>query len=91
VVGTLLRGFNPLEILPREYSSWNRLVLFLVLSFFIVETIGPWVGVYYLTGRRSRTLPFETAIFRTLCVSVGAAFVATFLLMSCCELANILR
>jgi hypothetical protein len=91
VVAGLVNGFNPLQSMLQEYPSWNRLMFFLVVSFFVVETVGPWIGIYYLTGRRSRTLPFEWAIFRTLLVSVGAAMVATMQLMLYCELVNLQR
>jgi hypothetical protein len=87
IVGTgLLRGFNPIPYLADEYHTCNPLVFFLLSSFFIIETIGPWIGIYYLTGRRSRTIPFATALLRTLKVAGGVAIVATLLLMLYCEL-----
>lgn len=79
-------GFNPLEYLADDYHSWNRLVFFLVSSFFLIETIGPWIGIYYLTGRRSRTIPFNAALFRTLKVAGGVAIIVTLLLMLYCEI-----
>jgi hypothetical protein len=91
VVASLLNGFHPLQSMVEVYSSWNRLIFFLALSFIIVETIGPWIGIYYLTGKRSRTLPFEWAMFHTLWVSAGAALVATAMLMSYCELMRLMR
>ena len=87
----LASGSNPLENLAQQYSSWNRLFFFLASSFMITETIGPWFGVYYLTGRRAKTIPFETAIVRTLLVSGGVAIGITLLLMAYCELAKFVR
>jgi len=77
----LVRGINPLQNLAREYHSWHPLWFLLVVSFLIVETIGPWIGVYYLTGRRARTISFERAMLRTLQVAVGIAVAGTLLLM----------
>jgi hypothetical protein len=82
----LASGFNPLESLVEVYPSWNRFWLFLALSFFMVETIGPWIGIYYLTGRRARTFPFDAALQRILGGALGVGSVATLLLMLYCEL-----
>lgn len=91
VAAGLLSGWNPLHSLALEYPSWNRLLFFLMVSFFTVETIGPWIGIYYLTGRRSRTIPFDTALVRTLLVAGGIGIAATLLLILYCELANLWR
>jgi hypothetical protein len=88
LVGAFLRGIDPLQYLAAEYRSWNRLVFFLASTFVMIETIGPWIGVYYLTGRRSRTIPFGAALFRTLMVAGGVALIATSMLMLWCELAG---
>jgi hypothetical protein len=90
VVGTcFLRGFNPLELLAEQYHTWNRLAFLLVVSFLTIETIGPWIGIYYLTGRRSRTIPFNTALFLTLKVAGVITIVATVMLMLYGELMSI--
>lgn len=78
-----------LNHLAAAYPDWNRLVFFLYCSFMTVETIGPWIGVYYLTGRRARSTPFHTALIRTLLVAGGIAIVVTLLLMLYCELAGV--
>jgi len=84
----IARGFNPLQSLAREYHGWHPLWFFLVLSFFVVETIGPWIGIYYLTGRRARTITFESAMIRTLLVACASAIGVTLLMMLYCELAG---
>lgn len=86
VVAGLMHGFNPLQSAAVEYHAWHPLWFFPALSFLIVETIGPWIGIYYLTGRRARTIPFETAMIRTLLVAASSAIGATLLLMLYCEL-----
>ncbi len=86
-----LSGFNPLAGLAVEFRSWNRLTFLLVALFMIVETIGPWIGIYYLTGRRARTIPFERALGRTLGVAGLAALVLTLGLMLGLELAAQVR
>lgn len=85
LVVTLTRGLDPLQSLVHEYQVWHPLWFFLALLFLIVETIGPWIGIYYLTGRRARTITFESAMIRTLLVACGSAFGGTFLLMLYCE------
>lgn len=87
VVAALWHGFHPLQSLAQEYRAWHPLWFFLLLSFFIVETIGPWIGIYYLTGRRARTIAFEAAMMRTMLVACGSAIGAALLLMLYCELA----
>ncbi len=86
-----MHGFSPFPYIADEYHSWNRLVFLLASSFFIIETIGPWIGIYYLTGRRSRTIPFTTALLRTLKIAGGVAIIATLLLMMYCELTGTSR
>jgi hypothetical protein len=88
VGSALAQGFNPLHSLVEVYPTWNRLLLFALLAFMIVETIGPWIGIYYLTGRRARTIPFDTAMVRTLSIAAGIALGMTMLLMLYCELAS---
>ena len=88
---SLMHGFNPFPYIAVEYHSWNRLAFLLASSAFIVETIGPWIGIYYLTGRRSRTIPFSSAVLRTLKVAGGVAIIATLLLMTYCELTGTSR
>lgn len=82
----LARGFNPIPLFVESYSACHWLIFFLVSSFLIFETIGPWIGVYYLTGRRSRTIPMNFAMFKTLKVAGGLAILGTLLLMFYCEL-----
>jgi hypothetical protein len=81
-----LKGFNPLQYLADDYHTWNPIIFFLVASFFIIETIGPWIGVYYLTGRRSRTISFDKAIERILKVAGGVTIVLSSVLTIYLEL-----
>lgn len=84
----LSSGFNPLPFIVREYQQTSLWLFLLISSFLIIETIGPWVGIYYLTGRRARTLPFETALYRTLKVAGIFAIALTFILMLYCQVAG---
>lgn len=87
IVGAALaQGLQPCDLLAREYAGWSRISFLLVASFLLVETIGPWIGVYYLTGRRSRTIPIEKATFRILVAACSAALILTLGLMLCLEL-----
>jgi hypothetical protein len=88
VIAALSRGVDFLEVLAAEYSTWNRFVFFLVSWFFIVETIGPWIGIYYLTGRRARTIPLERALLQILMTAGGSTAVGVLVLMSYLELAS---
>lgn len=65
----LLDGFNPLSDIRHDYQTTNQVLFFVIAWYLLVETIGPWIGIYYLTGRRSRTIPFERALLRTLLLS----------------------
>lgn len=85
VIVAILRGFNPLHFAD-GYRTENRLFFFLIGSFMTIETIGPWIGIYYLTGRRARTIPFEKALLRTLKLAVAIALVIVILLMIYCEI-----
>jgi hypothetical protein len=81
VLVVVFRGFESFEILAIEYGAWRRVTYFLVSSFFIFETVGPWFGVYYLTGRRARTIPFDKALLRTLMTACGVAMLVTLFMM----------
>ena len=87
----LSQGFNPLPHLAEEYHATSRLVFFLASSFFIIETIGPWIGIYYLTGRRARTIPFNQALVRTLKLAGGLTIIASLTLMFYFELIALAR
>ncbi len=82
----LASGFNPLPIIVREYQQTSWWLFLLVSAFLAIETIGPWVGIYYLTGSRARTLPFESALYRTLKVAGTTAIATTILLMLYCQI-----
>ena len=84
----LSQGFDPLPSLVEVYPSWNPLLLFLLVAFMTVETIGPWIGVYYLTGRRARTIPFDAAMVRTLAIASAVALALALVLLLYCELAG---
>ena len=83
----LASGFNPFPFIVREYRQTSWWLFLLVSAFLTIETIGPWVGIYYLTGNRARTLRFETALYRTLKVAGIAAIASTLLLMLYCQIA----
>jgi hypothetical protein len=51
-----------------------------------METIGPWIGIYYLTGRRARRLPFTKAVVRILQMAGGVTLVMSLALMLYLEL-----
>jgi hypothetical protein len=82
VIAGIYNGVDPREVLPAEYSMRTSLVFSLIASFLIVETIGPWIGIYFLTGRRARTIPLEKALFQTLKMAGGIAVVAVLALMA---------
>jgi hypothetical protein len=79
-------GFCPLQDLANAYRSWNRVRFFLASSFFIIETVGPWIGIYYLTGRRARTIPFDKALLHILRLAGGITIVASLILAMHLEL-----
>lgn len=82
----LMRDSNPLHDMAQGYHAWNRVAYFLVTALLIIETIGPWIGVYYLTGRRARTIAFERALLYTLAVAGVASVVLSLVLMLYLEL-----
>ena len=84
----IVSGFNPFPFIVREYQQTALWLFLLISSFLIIETIGPWVGIYYLTGRRARTIPFESALYRTLKVAGISAFAITFAIMLYCHFAS---
>ena len=62
-------GLSPpdaLDMARQGYLNSGTLTFLLAAMFILIETIGPWIGVYYLTGARMRNLGFETAIWRTI-------------------------
>lgn len=84
----LILGFNPIPFIVQDYHQSSLWVFFLISSFMIIETIGPWIGIYYLTGRRARTIPFEKALYRTLKTAGAIAIVTTLALMLYCQFAG---
>ena len=90
VLGTAFQGgFNPVREFALEYRQWNPVVYFLVASFFVIETIGPWIGIYYLTGQRARTIPFLEALWKTLKLAGVIALTSAMLLVLYCELTGV--
>jgi hypothetical protein len=89
LVGAMIawEGIGAALKLASYYSTSSRLAFFLLSWFVIVETAGPWIGVYYLTGRRSRTIAFDRAIVQILKLACGGAVVVTLVLMICLEAA----
>lgn len=82
----LLSGFDLCAALVEHYQESNTWWFLFSTWFMIIETIGPWFGIYYLTAQRSPTLPLERAFGRTLMVAGGFSIVVTLLLMLYCQL-----
>ena len=79
-------GANPMQFIAHEYQTCSRIFFFLAAAFFILETVAPWIGIYYLTGRRARTIPFDAALVRILKLAGGVTLVASLALMLYLEL-----
>ena len=77
----LYSGFDILQAVVELYRESSAGLYFLVAWLLIIETVGPWIGIYYLTGKRSRTIPTENAFWQIFKVTGGFALVATLLVM----------
>ena len=81
-------GDNPLPFIAETYHDLGRWSFLPFSMFFILETTGPWVVIYYLTGRRARTIEFDNAIGRMLRVSLIMTVAMSLLLTLFCEVAG---
>ena len=88
LVKALFSGFAPFQSIVRAYQHTTLWWFFLISSFLIIETIGPWIGIYYLTGRRAQTIPFEIAFYRILKAAGISTIAIAFALILYCYVAS---
>ena len=85
IKAALLFGISPKSVwqfTSQSYLQSSTLTFVLSSMFLLVETVGPWIGIYYLTGSRIRDLGFEASLWKTIKVAVCFAGVVTCMVMA---------